>query len=107
MSSTQDFPSFAIADEPDAPQKPARNLDTVMRIPLAVKVVLGSANMPVSRLIKLGRGAVIPLDRKVGEAVDVMVNGHVIARGEIVIVDEQEQRFGVSLTEVIGDGKPA
>src|ERR1700742_1245683 len=52
-----------------------RNLDTIMRIPVAVQVVLGSATMPVASLIKLGRGAVIPLDHRVGEPVDVVVNG--------------------------------
>ncbi len=77
------------------------NLETIMRIPVTVKVVLGSAMMPVANLTKLGRGAVIPLDRKVGEPVDVVVNGRVIARGEVVVVDEATSRFGVSLTEIV------
>jgi flagellar motor switch protein FliN/FliY len=84
-------------------QKP-RHLETVMQIPVSVKVVLGSATMPVSSVLKLGRGAVVPLDRKVGEPVDVVVNGRVIARGEVVVLDEDNSRFGVSLTEVIGAG---
>jgi flagellar motor switch protein FliN/FliY len=58
--------------------------------------------MPVASVLKLGRGAVVPLDRKVGEPVDVVVNGRVIARGEVVVLDEDNSRFGVSLTEVIG-----
>ena len=74
----------------------------VMRIPVTVKVVLGSATMPVANLVKLGRGAVIPLDRRVGEPVDVVVNGRVVARGEVVVVDEATSRFGISLTEVVG-----
>jgi flagellar motor switch protein FliN len=78
------------------------NLDMVMRIPVTVKVVLGSAAMPVSSLVKLGRGAIIPLDRRVGEPVDIVVNGRVVARGEVVVVDEATSRFGVSLTEVVG-----
>ncbi|MBN8913337.1 MAG: flagellar motor switch protein FliN [Rhizobiales bacterium] len=82
-------------------QKP-RHLETVLQIPVSVKVVLGSASMPVSSVLKLGRGAVVPLDRKVGEPVDVVVNGRVIARGEVVVLDEDNSRFGVSLTEVIG-----
>ena len=73
-----------------------------MRIPVSVRVVLGSATMPVSSLAKLGRGAVIPLDRRVGEPVDVVVNGRVIARGEVVVMDEGSNRFGLKLTEVIG-----
>jgi flagellar motor switch protein FliN/FliY len=78
------------------------NLEMIMRIPVTVKVVLGSATMPVANLTKLGRGAVIPLDRRVGEPVDVVVNGRVIARGEVVVVDEATSRFGISLTEVVG-----
>lgn len=78
------------------------NLETILRIPVVVQVVLGSAVMPVSNLLKLGRGAVIPLDHRVGEPVDVVVNGRVIARGEIVVVEDDNSRFGVSLTEIVG-----
>ena len=86
-------------------QKP-RHLETVLQIPVSVKIVLGSATMPVASVLKLGRGAVVPLDRKVGEPVDVVVNGRVIARGEVVVLDEDNSRFGVSLTEVIGSSAP-
>ncbi|MCL4766661.1 MAG: flagellar motor switch protein FliN [Hyphomicrobiaceae bacterium] len=79
----------------------ARNLDMIMRIPVVVQVVLGSATMAVSGLVKLGRGAVIPLDRRVGEPVDVVVNGRVVARGEVVVMEEATSRFGISLTEVV------
>jgi flagellar motor switch protein FliN/FliY len=89
-----------------ASQKP-RHLETVMQIPVSVKIVLGAATMPVANVLKLGRGAVSPLDRKVGEPVDVVVNGRVIARGEVVVLDEDNSRFGVSLTEVIGSASPA
>jgi flagellar motor switch protein FliN/FliY len=80
----------------------SRNLETILRIPVVVQVVLGSAMIPVSNLLKLGRGAVIPLDHRVGEPVDVVVNGRVIARGEIVVVEDDNSRFGVSLTEIVG-----
>ena len=95
------------AAQPEArPAQPAHaasgNMDMIMRIPVSVKVVLGSATMPVSSLAKLGRGAVIPLDRRVGEPVDVVVNGRVIARGEVVVMDEGSNRFGLKLTEVVG-----
>jgi flagellar motor switch protein FliN len=95
------------ADADDAskgvlPQGAYPNLEMVMRIPVTVQVVLGSANMPVANLVKLGRGAVVPLDRRVGEPVDLMVNGRVVARGEVVVVDEDSSRFGISLTEVLG-----
>jgi flagellar motor switch protein FliN len=86
----------------DEAAAPARNLDLVMRIPVTMKIVLGSATMPVSNLMKLGRGSIIPLERRVGEPIDVVVNGRVIARGEVVVVDEATSRFGIKLTEVIG-----
>ncbi len=79
-----------------------RNIETILRIPVTVQVVLGSTSMPVANLLKLGRGAVIPLDHRVGEPVDVVVNGRVVARGEVVVVEDDTTRFGVSLTEVIG-----
>jgi flagellar motor switch protein FliN len=78
------------------------SLETVMRIPVSVKIVLGSASMPVASLLKLGRGALIPLDRKIGEPVDVVVNGRVVARGDVVVMDDDPSRFGISLTEVVG-----
>jgi flagellar motor switch protein FliN/FliY len=89
----------------DPGQRP-RHLETVMQIPVSVKIVLGSATMPVANVLKLGRGSVVPLDRKVGEPVDVVVNGRVVARGEVVVLDEDSSRFGVSLTEVIGSAAP-
>ncbi len=78
------------------------NLDTILRIPVVVQVVLGAASMPVSNLLKLGRGAVIPLDHRVGEPVDVVVNGRIVARGEVVVVEDDNSRFGVTLTEIVG-----
>lgn len=78
------------------------NMDAVLRIPVTVQVVLGAATMPVANLMKLGRGAVVPLDHRVGEPVDVVVNGRTVARGEVVVVEEDNSRFGVSLTEIVG-----
>ena len=82
------------------------NLDAIMRIPVSLQVVLGSATMPVANLMKLGRGAVVPLDHRVGEPVDVVVNGRVVARGEVVVVEDDNSRFGVSLTEIVGATAP-
>jgi flagellar motor switch protein FliN/FliY len=90
------------APETGSGAAPTRNLEMVMRIPVTVKIVLGSATMPVANLVKLGRGAVIPLDRRVGEPADVVVNGRIVARGEVVVVDEATSRFGIKLTEVVG-----
>jgi flagellar motor switch protein FliN len=78
------------------------NFGSILRIPVTVQVVLGSASMPVANLMKLGRGAVVPLDHRVGEPVDVVVNGRVVARGEVVVVEDDNSRFGVSLTEIVG-----
>ena len=78
-----------------------RNLDTILGIPVNIQVVLGSATMLVANLLKLGRGAVIPLNHRVGEPVDIVVNGRVVARGEVVVVEDDNSRFGVSLTEII------
>ena len=80
------------------------NLDAILSIPVTVQVVLGTTTMPVARLMKLGRGAVITLDQKVGSPVGVLVNGQVVARGEVVVVDEENSRFGVTLTEIVGGG---
>jgi flagellar motor switch protein FliN/FliY len=91
---------------PERPQG-GRNVDTILKIPVIVQVVLGQASMPVSSLLKLGRGAIVPLDHRVGEPVDVMVNGRVIARGEIVVVEEDSSRFGVSLTEIVSPSAAA
>lgn len=74
------------------------DLDAVYGIPVEVAAVLGKANMPVSSLLKLGRGAVIELDRKVGEAIDIYVNNRLVARGEVVVV---EDKLGITMTEII------
>jgi flagellar motor switch protein FliN/FliY len=78
------------------------NRDAIMRIPVKLQVVFGSASMPVSQLMKLGRGGVVALDRRVGDPVEIVVNGRVVARGDIVVVDEATSRLGVSLTEIVG-----
>jgi len=90
------------ADEPKPEPVPGPpNLGAILSIPVTVQVVLGSTSLPVAGLMKLARGAIVALDQRVGDPVDVVVNGTVIARGEIVVVDEASQRFGVSLLEVV------
>ncbi len=76
----------------------AQSLSAVYDIPVQVSAVLGKASMKVSQLLKLGRGAVVELDRKVGEAIDIYVNNQLVARGEIVVVDD---RLGVTMTEIV------
>ena len=78
------------------------SLETVYDIPVQVTVVLGRANMLVNQLLKLGRGAVIELDKKVGEPIDIFVNNRLVARGEVVVV---EDRIGVTMTEIIKSDK--
>jgi flagellar motor switch protein FliN/FliY len=95
----QDFAQTFLAPASDGEPHPH---DAILRIPVTVQVVLGSAKMPVSHLMKLGRGAVVALDQRVGEPVNVVVNGRIVARGEVVVVDEDTSRFGVSLTEIVG-----
>jgi flagellar motor switch protein FliN/FliY len=94
--------TVALREEPAAPA-PSNNLDIILRIPVSVQVVLGCANMPVAELMKLQRGSVIGLDHHVGEPIEVMVNGRTIARGEVVLMDDDQTRFGVSLTEIVSD----
>lgn len=79
----------------------AIGLDSVLQIPVQVQVVLGSTTMPVASLMELSHGAIVPLDGKVGEPVDIVVNGRVVARGELVVMDEDNSRFGISLTEIV------
>jgi flagellar motor switch protein FliN/FliY len=74
------------------------DLEAVYDIPVQVSAVLGKATMQVSQLLKLGRGAVVELDRKVGEAIDIYVNNRLVARGEVVVV---EDRLGITMTEII------
>ncbi len=86
------------AAEPGAPRG-AGDLEAVYDIPVTVSVVLGKATMQVSQLLKLGRGAVVELDRKLGEAIDIYVNNRLVARGEVVMVDDS--RLGVTMTEIV------
>lgn len=74
------------------------NLDLVLEVPVNVALQVGSTDLPIRELVKLVEGSVIALDRESTEAMDVLVNGKLIAHGEIVIVDEQ---FGVRLTDVV------
>ncbi len=80
----------------------ARDLEAVYEIPVQVSAVLGKSHMQVSQLLKLGRGAVVELDRKVGEAIDIYVNNRLVARGEVVVVDN---KLGVTMTEIIKSDK--
>lgn len=75
-----------------------KDLEAVYDVPVQISAVLGRSTMPVHKLLKLGRGAVVELDRRVGEAIDIYVNNRLIARGEVVVVDDH---LGVTMTEII------
>ena len=85
----------------DGEEKSASDLAPVFDVPVSISAVLGRSSMSVAQLLQLGQGSVLELDRKVGEAIDIYVNNRLVARGEVVIVDE---RLGVTMTEIIKDG---
>ena len=89
----------AAGEGDDAPAGDAGDdTDAVYDVPVEVTAVLGTATMKVSQLLKLGRGAVVQLDRKVGESIDLHANNRLIARGDVVVIDD---RLGVTMTEII------
>src|SRR5918992_2236153 len=93
----QDGGPVSTKDAPVA-AKNAADLEQVFDVPVIVSAVLGNSRMPIGDLLKLSPGAILELDRKVGEAIDILVNNRLVARGEVVLVDE---RLGVTMTEII------
>jgi flagellar motor switch protein FliN/FliY len=88
----------SIAPGEDTIARGAADLEAVFDVPVKVSAVLGRARMEVGELLRLGPGAVLELDRKVGEAIDIYVNNRLVARGEVVLV---EDKLGVTMTEII------
>jgi len=84
--------------EYDIGEPMAGDVTAIYDIPVQISAVLGRSTMQVSQLLKLGRGAVVELDRKVGEAIDIYVNNRLVARGEVVVV---EDKLGVTMTEIV------
>ncbi|SRR5579884_3996959 len=88
-----------LAPEPEGPTpRVAADLEAVFDVPVQVSAVLGRARMDIGELLKIGPGTVLELDRKVGEAIDIYVNNRLVARGEVVLVEE---KLGVTMTEII------
>ena len=88
-----------LAAEPEGPTtRIASDLEAVFDVPVQVSAVLGRSKMEVGDLLKLGPGTVLELDRRVGEAIDIYVNNRLVARGEVVLV---EDKLGVTMTEII------
>ena len=96
------FEEMLATVKPEAPEahieRSASDLEAVFDVPVRISVVLGRTKMPVSALLRLDTGTVIELDRQVGEAVEIFVNERLVARGEIVLV---ENKLGVTMTEII------
>ena len=88
----------------EAVEKTATDLAPVFDVPVGISAVLGRAHLSVAQLLQLSQGSVLELDRKVGEAIDIYVNNRLVARGEVVVV---EDRLGVTMTEIIKDGDTA
>ena len=88
----------ALTTSEEMGDKSATDLAPVFDVPVNISAVLGKAHMSVAQLLKLNRGSVLELDRKVGEAIDIFVNHRLVARGEVVVV---EDRLGVTMTEII------
>ncbi len=95
------LPADAMMEEEE---KAAADLAPVFEVPVNVSAVLGKALIDVNSLLKLTAGSVVELDRKIGEAIDIYVNNRLVARGEVVVVDD---RLGVTMTEIIKDGDTA
>ena len=92
-------PDLPLAPEPEGPAtRVAADLEAVFDVPVQVSAVLGRARMDINDLLKLGPGTVLELDRKVGEAIDIYVNNRLVARGEVVLVEE---KLGITMTEII------
>lgn len=98
LDNVEEVPSHS----PETPRF-AHDLEAIYDIPVTVSAVLGRTTMQVSQLLRLGRGAVVELDRKIGDSIDILVNNRLIARGEVVMVDES--RLGVTMTEIIKSEK--
>jgi flagellar motor switch protein FliN len=94
-------PSAPLEIGTEIEEKTATDLAPVFDVPVSISAVLGRATMSVAQLLQLQSGSVLDLDRKVGEAIDIYVNNRLVARGEVVIVDD---RLGVTMTEIIKDG---
>lgn len=101
------FPELEGPAQAEAPGAPGpagaggRNIEAMLNVDLRVQIILGHARMPIAQLLKLSRGSVIELDRRIGDPVDVVINDRLVARGDLVKLEGD--RIGVTLTEIVKD----
>ncbi|MBW3225935.1 flagellar motor switch protein FliN [Marinobacter flavimaris] len=93
---------FETGSEPSTGGGPAPDIDVILDIPVTISMEVGNTQIPIRNLLQLNQGSVIELDRLAGEPLDVLVNGTLIAHGEVVMVNE---KFGIRLTDVISPGE--
>ena len=86
------------AEETQGSDKPTTEVEALMDVQVEITAVLGTSLMPISQILKLGRGAVVELNRSVGEDIEVHANNRLVAMGEVIVVDD---RLGVTMTEII------
>jgi len=91
------MPAAGAPREAATPKTPA-DLERLYDVPVTVSAILGHVRLPIGELLRLGPGTLLELDRKVGEAIDIRVNDRLVARGEVVLVDD---RLGVTMTEIV------
>jgi flagellar motor switch protein FliN/FliY len=87
-----------LANEPGSLTTAESNLDVILDIPVTLSMEVGRTEVPIQELLALNRGSVVELDRIAGEPMDVLINGTLIAHGEVVVINE---KFGIRLTDVI------
>ncbi|MFT8665034.1 flagellar motor switch protein FliN [Acetobacter orientalis] len=98
-------PSAEVGEQDAKANAANEQMEAMYEIPVKITAIIGTATMPVNQLLKLGRGAVVELDRKLGEAVDIYANNRLIARGEVVVVDDNH--IGVTMTEILSSSPAA
>ncbi|HEX9702653.1 MAG TPA: flagellar motor switch protein FliN [Rhodospirillales bacterium] len=84
--------------QPGPSRRPTTEVEALMDVEVEITAVLGTTEMPISQILKLGRGAVVELNRTVGEDIEVHANNRLVAKGEVIVVDD---RLGVTMTEII------
>ena len=85
-------------EETQGSDRPTTEVEALMDVQVEITAVLGTSLMPISQILKLGRGAVVELNRSVGEDIEVHANNRLVAMGEVIVVDD---RLGVTMTEII------